>query len=280
MGYYTLPPGFDLARAAELGSLLDNAYDQYNKFNQGQPWATLAGYTLAATLQATEPWKLSHFPWLPIPPPQPVPFGFVATRDGSQDIFVIIRGTITPLEWLDDFTIQPVPFAQGWGNTTQGFNSIYTQLIPGILAALGNLQNAGLPLTNIYITGHSLGAALAHLAAAGIYIGLNAKSISYTYCGPRAGDPAFANSHDQTLTTWRIFNTEDIVPTVPPATAQLETQNAGMHGLTPITVAIPQLLKLFGGQYQHVGYPVAVTNHQPTIASNHNLDIVVNELTK
>jgi hypothetical protein len=67
---------------------------------------------------------------------------------------------------------------------------------------------------------------------------------------------------------------------VPPATAQLETQNAGMHGLTPITTALPALLKLFGGQYQHVGYPVAVTTHQPTIASNHNLDNVLTELKR
>jgi len=204
MSYYTLPPGFDLVRAEELGNLLDNAYDQYNKFTQGQPWTILSGYTLVAILEATEPWKLSHFPWFPVHPLQSVPFGFVATKDGSLDVYVILRGTITPLEWLDDFTIQPIPFAPGWGNTTQGFNNLHTQFSPEIIAALKTLQATGRTLNNIYVTGHSLGAALAHLAAAGIYIELGAKPTSYTYCGPRTGDPDFADAHTQALVTWRM----------------------------------------------------------------------------
>ena len=42
------------------------------------------------------------------------------------------------------------------------------------------------------MTGHSLGAALAHLAAADIFAQCQISAISYTFAGPRAGDPAFA----------------------------------------------------------------------------------------
>jgi hypothetical protein len=60
-----------------------------------------------------------------------VPFGFVATK--GSDAYVVVRGTQTPLEWFDDATVLPVPFAPNWGNTTQGFKVIYNQLSPTII---------------------------------------------------------------------------------------------------------------------------------------------------
>ena len=59
-----------------------------------------------------------------------LPFGFVASK-GTQ-LFVVIRGTQTPLEWLDDASIQPVPFITGWGSTTAGFLLLHNQIFPAI----------------------------------------------------------------------------------------------------------------------------------------------------
>jgi len=68
------------------------------------------------------PFSLSHF----LSAVAPLLFGFVATKENH--VYVIIRATLTSLEWLDDFTIQPEPFQSGaadWGNTTKGFKSFY-----------------------------------------------------------------------------------------------------------------------------------------------------------
>jgi len=150
--------------------------------------------------------------------------------------------------------------------------------MPQITAALTTIKNAG-GLNTVYVTGHSLGAALALLVTAGVFIQFGVKPVAYTLSGPRAGDPVFAAQCDAAgLTIWRIFNTEDIVPTLPLAAVQVDTANAGMHGLTPITQAIPALIALFPIGYQHVGYPIAVTFHADTIADNHNQDTLYNSL--
>jgi hypothetical protein len=61
----------------------------------------------------------------------------------------VIRGTQTPLEWLDDATVEHVPFVpdagapgKTWGATTKGFDGLYSQIIPRIIAALQKLKTA------------------------------------------------------------------------------------------------------------------------------------------
>lgn len=281
---YTFPEGFNLERARELGTLVDAAYQQ---LDQGTAWQPPAGYTiLTPTLSSTEIWKaqllsnlLSHVAKeLP-----KIPFGFVATR--GNDVYVVIRGTKTPLEWLDDFTAQPVPFKPGgqdWGRTTKGFSMLYADLGSQILQALATPGVVGAG-KSVHVTGHSLGAALAHLAAAGISVQFAplVSPVSYTFCGPRAGDPEFAKAFvTARLTTWRIFNTEDIVPTVPPAAVLITEPNMGMHGMSPLTQAISTFVQTGVIGYQHIGYPIAATFHEDTVAGNHNVDALCRELSQ
>ena len=269
---YSYPPNFDLARASQLGGLVGHAYDQ---LSQGNAWQPPAGYTiLAPGLSAKEFWKvpgpfselLEHL--LPV-----VPFGFVATQ--GNDVFVVIRGTQTPLEWLDDFAAQPVAFAPGgqaWGSTTRGFARLYNYLGPQIGQSLAAYQAGGGSLGSVYVTGHSLGAALAHLAAAGIAAQFEVTPISYTFSGPRAGDPVFADAFAAAaLPTWRVFNTEDIVPTVPPAAVKVATPNMGMNSMSLMTQALSKFVLLSPTGYQHIGYPVAATFHRDVVADNHSL---------
>jgi triacylglycerol lipase len=257
MSFY--PPNFDKNRAVELGTLVDAAYAQYNqRTTAGNAWQP-AGYQVQAVLQAQESGVL-------------VPFGFVATK--STDAYVVIRGTMSPLEWLEDATILPVPFAPNWGNTTRGFKEIYNQLSPTINQAIETLKGAN-AFAFLYVTGHSLGAALAHLAAADIYIQQQVSPISYTLAGPRTGDPAFSAAFDHAgLQTWRIFNTEDIVPTLPLSTPDLAPLNLGLNE-SPSEMLLKLLLHhsaiVRGGwPYEHIKVPIAVTFQKGTIADNHN----------
>jgi len=253
------PLNFDKNRAVELGTLVDAAYTQYDqRATVGNAWQP-AGYQVQGVLQAQEKGVV-------------VPFGFVATK--GTDAYVVIRGTLTPLEWLEDATILPVPFAPNWGNTTQGFKGIYNQLSPTINQAIQTLKGAD-AFSSLYVTGHSLGGALAHLAAADIYIQQKVAPISYTLAAPRTGDPSFAVACERAgLQTWRIFNTEDIVPTLPLSTPTLAPMDLGLNE-TPTEMLLKLLLHHAaaardGWLYQHVKVPIAVTFQKGTIADNHN----------
>ena len=71
----------------------------------------------------------------------------------------------------------------------------------------------------IWITGHSLGGALAVLLAA--TLGETGRSVAglYTFGAPRVGNGAFAdrlNAHMADAAHWRVANSGDLVPHVPP----------------------------------------------------------------
>jgi triacylglycerol lipase len=284
---YNYPASFDKGRAIELAALVDAAYQQLTDFQNHRLWPVPSSYTVTAkTYQVTPP--------EPVPPPKvyqieaqfyavetwglpsivpksALPFGFVATH--GTDVYVAIRGTQTTLEWVDDATVGFVPFfadpanlAVTWGNTTKGFYGLYAQIIPSIFTAIQNLLNAGIKSFSLFISGHSLGAALAHLTAAGIRQRLGLDPIVYTFSGPRTGDPAFAKAYNASgLQTWRIYNTEDIVPVLPISTNQLGSSS-------PTSIFVNVLIKGLPAGFVHIGYPVAVTFDQGVVDSNHNLD--------
>jgi triacylglycerol lipase len=70
----------------------------------------------------------------------------------------------------------------------------------------------------LYITGHSLGAALATLAAVDIAAHYRPRTMEvYTFGGPRVGDPYFAFAHNGLVPVHqRIFNDNDLVVHLPP----------------------------------------------------------------
>lgn len=284
---YGYSPDFDKVRAIELAALIDAAYQQLTDFQNHKLWTVPGPYTVTprtyqvippvalppaksyqieAQFYAIETWGLPT-----LLPKSAVPFGFVATA--GNDTYVVIRGTQTPLEWLDDATVGLVPFfpdatslVKNWGNTTKGFSGLYNQMIPAIVAALQKLQGAGNNLASLFVTGHSLGAALAHLTAAGIKTHLNLNPISYTFSGPRTGDQALAGAFvTAELQTWRIVNTEDIVPVVPISSNQIGSSS-------PTSIFLNTLIHGLPAGFSHIGYPVAVTFDQGKVDDNHNLD--------
>lgn len=89
-----------------------------------------------------------------------------------------------------------------------GFKSALEDVWTALLPEIEKLQTEGL---KIWLTGHSLGAALATLSADR----LQGVQGLYTFGSPRVGDKGF-QSHFQ-VNAYRVVNGQDIVPTVPGA---------------------------------------------------------------
>ena len=201
---------FNLDLTLELARLCLQSYQMLDDYQNGQVFALPAPYTLVQVYFTDEPFEGQDFSG-------DVPIAFVATKD--ENVYVVFRGTKTITEWIADAKIAQVhyPYA-AQGLTEEGFTEVYATLHQDILNSVKELQASGL-YQNLYVTGHSLGGALATLAApvCADQSGF-ADPILYTFASPRTGNPVFADDvfDAKVKTSWRIVNTNDLVPKVPP----------------------------------------------------------------
>ena len=147
--------------------------------------------------------------------------GTHATFTTYDDCTVIaFRGTASLRDWLTDaeFPLRPLPGTPA--RVHEGFLTAIDSILPDLLAFLAPPQapcpapRASVP---ILLTGHSLGGALAVLAAWFLQAqGLPVHSV-YTFGQPRVGDRAFASRYASLLgaRTHRVVNQNDLVPRVP-----------------------------------------------------------------
>jgi triacylglycerol lipase len=148
----------------------------------------------------------------------PVYFGFVLSSPEAN--LMIFRGTQRTNEWLLNLaalqvTAQETNTPQFLGRAHRGFVNIYEDLVIQTREIAQNLD----PRKPCYISGHSLGAAIATLAAVDIAItvpALRPQLRLYTYAGPRVGNADFANGHSRLIPNhYRIINLADLVPVIP-----------------------------------------------------------------
>jgi alpha-beta hydrolase superfamily lysophospholipase len=128
---------------------------------------------------------------------------------------LVFRGTTGRLSnWLSNLDMVACEWPAG-GNVHRGFMNILMELWDPIAAALEVIEKP------LYYTGHSLGGALATLAAS-----LRPPCAVYTFGAPRIGDVEFA----QTLASvpvFNVFNPKDIVPELPPVNRRIRFTHAG-----------------------------------------------------
>lgn len=133
-------------------------------------------------------------------------------------LIIVFRGSDEIEDWGINAQIKQSDF-NNIGKVHSGFKKAYLSIREELFA---ELTNNSLPL---FITGHSLGAALAVLAASELYENKYFDSC-YTFGSPRVGDPKFIKSL-KTNSIYRIVNNSDAVTTVPIDFATIIYNHAG-----------------------------------------------------
>jgi triacylglycerol lipase len=144
---------------------------------------------------------------------------------GAAGAIVSFRGTepTNILDWFSDFNYHSIDFCKSHdvepsvirGLVHGGFAAALNVVRNDLLQAVDALAKPG---DSIWITGHSLGGALALLAAAVLRFEAKLEIAGlYTYGQPRVGDAEFCKALDQALDGrfFRYVNDQDIVPHVP-----------------------------------------------------------------
>lgn len=133
----------------------------------------------------------------------------VIARDFVDDPFgvLVFRGTRGRIDnWLCNFKVFPSPWPMGGGVHT-GFKRLFLEIWPQIEESIARMQ------APLYYTGHSLGGALATLAAT-----FKPPHAVYTFGSPRVGNARFQQLFRFTP-VYRISTPHDIVTHLPPSGA-------------------------------------------------------------
>jgi hypothetical protein len=239
-----------------------------------------------------------------------VPFGFIAQNIDKTKTYIVFRGTMTPAEWVANFTFKPDSRSfledDQLGKVHRGFYRIYTREDEGRNPLQDNDNTPGikeciehairgckkhslhdwpgfdidpLPIdSQLFFAGHSLGGALATLSARHVeamdYFRADQPLSLYTFASPRVGDPVFAQSFQRTE-TFRVANSEDLVPNIPLASVDLIDKDAVDTSSAALTKAVPSGVKqlLPDLDFSHVGEPISFSLHRGSIAENHIIPI-------
>ncbi|CAK9154717.1 unnamed protein product [Ilex paraguariensis] len=122
---------------------------------------------------------------------------------------------------LSDFLLCSRP--QVHGGFLSAYDSVRTRIISLIKLTVGNMDDCPELASkwHVYVTGHSLGGALATLLALELSSSQLAKCgainvTMYNFGSPRVGNRRFADVYNEKVKdSWRVVNHRDIIPTVP-----------------------------------------------------------------
>ena len=193
------------------------------------------------------------------------------TGDG---VVVAFRGTLPPaldlpsvLDWLQDLFAAPRTVSGVPGQVHSGFDDAVDAVWTGISNQVtAQLQACG--SKNLCVTGHSKGGAMASIAAMRFHADSAFPTPTvYTYASARAGDKAFAEAYDKTISQTSYENHLDVVPFVPPP-----------DDIIGLLADIPEIGKLFrsaeGWNYQPVGNRLYIEKSAEVVADDAKLDSV------
>lgn len=146
--------------------------------------------------------------------------GFVCAVPALKTIYVVLRGSVSVRNWVEDLEMVQSDYDLCTAGSTQrvcngckvhhGFYHSALGVQPQINAAIAKFDAS----YDVVFTGHSYGAATAVIAAT-----CRPGSSVITFGEPRIGNAAFAAYVDDILDVQRYTHDKDIVPHLPPASA-------------------------------------------------------------
>jgi pimeloyl-ACP methyl ester carboxylesterase len=146
--------------------------------------------------------------------------------ENADGVIVAFRGTLPPswqsqasvLDWLQDLLCEPESRPNMPGKVHTGFYDATSAIMADVAAEVGRLNpTGGKP---VYVTGHSLGGAMASIGAWIMQAAPYAIKIAQvvTFASPKPGDGAFQTAYQKDFTSQaRYENYDDLVPLLPPA---------------------------------------------------------------
>ncbi|KAL3422811.1 lipase [Phlyctema vagabunda] len=187
--------------------------------------------------------------------------GFLALSAPQKSIILAFAGSGQTIRtWLTNFNFVQTPYTLENSSTTTtecvgctvhtGFQTAWHERRTGILSAL-SATVAAQPEYKVVVTGHSIGGAVATLAALEIAALLGPSSVLelYTYGSPRVGNAAFAD-----------FATTVLAGTGSEAATGLDISN---YRVTHRNDPVPQIPPTWVG-YQHLAPEYWIPNDDPT----------------
>jgi len=146
--------------------------------------------------------------------------------ENQDGVIVAFRGTLPPsfssqaslLNWLQDLMAEPETRPNVPGKVHTGFYDATSAIIPAVSKEVRRLDPAG--TKQVYVTGHSLGGAMASIGAyimqgAPYHIAIEQV---VTFASPKPGDSAFKAAYEAIFPNQvRYENYDDVVPLLPPA---------------------------------------------------------------
>ncbi|MEK3734431.1 MULTISPECIES: lipase family protein [Paenibacillus] len=231
-------------RAIFLAAVCGQTYMQFS--NQDGRFVLPANYTLFDTIEAQSLigiWER---------------FGYIIQSD--QEIIIAFRGTSSAPNWIADVIASQRKFKYVQENvlTHAGFTGIYNSARKQIKSALRRLSKD----KALFITGHSLGAALAVLCAVDVAANTARVPVLFTYGSPRIGDPAFAQAFKRYVpNSYRIASTFDPVTYAPPSIYKLPKRDKAYY-------------------YSHVPTLIPLDFLKGSISGNHVIGSYYAELAK
>jgi hypothetical protein len=142
----------------------------------------------------------------------------VSTDATNKLIVISFRGSKSIDNWAAnlDFQMEDVSFCSGC-RTHSGFLEAWNEVQEGVINAVKDAQTQS-PDYKVVATGHSLGGAMATVAAAALR-SIDISVDLYTYGAPKSGNKEWATflSGTDKGANFRVVHKDDIVPTLPPS---------------------------------------------------------------
>ena len=222
-------PTVDATLTLALAAASKAAYDYY----QGLPYQAPAGYTQVG---AWTGWDAILFTG------SEEKYGLVFQSDSDPGTCIFaFRGTDSDLDAYEDVHFIPTDFVPTSGSisptprVSSGFYGIYDGIGGGMSQSMRQQLFALLqqfPTTQLYVTGHSLGAALSQLFSLDVAISQPTTALNINFASPMVGTDDWATAYASKIAdsdSVRVYNYWDYVPSLPPSAFDYSAVGSGFR---------------------------------------------------